>query len=465
MKNYILLIKNTFILFCFGLLCLFSSCVQNSEEPQLYDFSCRFKISTVPTGKQRDNLAFVLQLPPNENCITELKVKTFKVYKNDELLWEQNIFDSRIDYNAWINDKGQQESNYQVLYHCMPQNYSGTFSIGDIVHVVFECEANRKIKNAVKKFLIDNSRSVNLWRSLGDQTFEYPAETMPDEKISYNGIPYKLVFYDDFNKDFSSQNPLKNDMYKQAMDMNKWWAEDWWTYVNTNNGLEHRSIRDFKIHDGVAEFPMIKRRAGETGDWANAGPSIMTAVWDPKGVNSVPLYEFNKGIFEIKFMGPEGNNHPGQFTFWVLNYNTNFEAGIYPTNPKKASDGYALDEIDFFEYSPSLNIIRTGSRSCNSVNHRPGAGYGRVSLPSSFGGKWHVFKCVWDESGLTSYLDGNKISYVSAANMKGFDNPNDKFMLLISSQSIKESGIDGDVYSNFAPYSYFVDYVKVYEKE
>lgn len=455
----------------------FASCSHSSlpdENEYPYSLGCCFELTALPSGNNYDNLAFVLKLPPQENSVTNLKVNTYKVYKNDAILWEQNDFNSKIDYNTWINDRGVQESNYQVLFYCMPQNYAESFAIGDEIKVIFECTANRIIKNSVEKFLIDNSAAVGLWKDLGTVRPEreypkYQPETIPDEKITYNGVPYKLVFYDDFVKDFSKLNPLKNGMYEQAMDMNKWWTEDWWTYVNTNNGLEHRSIRDFKIHNGVAEFPMIKRQACETGDWANAGPSIMTSVWDPKGINSIPIYEFNKGIFEIKFMGPEGDNHPGQFTFWVLNYNTDFEArdsnGRYPTNPKKASDGYALDEIDFFEYSPSLNAIRTGARSCNSINHRPSAGYGKIYLPSDFGGKWHVFRCVWDETGLTSYLDGDQICYVPASSIKGFDNPNDKFMLLISSQSIRESGMCGDVYSNFAPYSYYVDYVKVYEKE
>ncbi|MCQ2575143.1 MAG: hypothetical protein MJ162_00265, partial [Treponema sp.] len=349
----------------------FASCSHSSlpdENEYPYSLGCCFELTALPSGNNYDNLAFVLKLPPQENSVTNLKVNAFKVYKNDAILWEQNDFNSKIDYNIWINDRGVQESNYQVLFYCMPQNYAESFDIGDEIKVIFECTANRIIKNSVEKFLIDNSADVGLWKDLGTvrPELEYPKyqpEAIPDEKITYNGVPYKLVFYDDFVKDFSKLNPLKNGMYEQAMDMNKWWTEDWWTYVNTNNGLEHRSIRDFKIHDGVAEFPMIKRQACETGDWANAGPSIMTSVWDPKGINSIPIYEFNKGIFEIKFMGPEGNNHPGQFTFWVLNYNTDFEAGAIPTNPKKASDGYALDEIDFFEYSPSLNALRTGVRS------------------------------------------------------------------------------------------------------
>lgn len=57
------------------------------------------------------------------------------------------------------------------------------------------------------------------------------------------------------------------------------------------------------------------------------------------------------------------------------------------------------------------------------------------------------------------------MSSVSASSIKGFDNPNDKFMLIVTAQSIKESGIDGNVDSEFDPYSYFVDYIKVYEKE
>ena len=62
-------------------------------------------------------------------------------------------------------------------------------------------------------------------------------------------------------------------------------------------------------------------------------------------------------------------------------------------------------------------------------------------------------------------MDDYKFSYTSASSIKGFNTPNTKFILLISSQAIRESGLDGDIGSNFSPYSYYVDYIRVYEKQ
>lgn len=452
-------------------------------DPQSFNHSYAtqidYRLKIAPSGNKPMNLMVNMEQYPEEGEITNIYIESIKIYINNKLVNQISDSITKTTQNFFMKNDGKWGINFAFYFSLIPDNFNGTVNKFDAVHMEIKLRTDRKINSPFFAKIFDSSPEVNGYKELsGELPCNYEPQPLPLETINYKGTTYKLKFYDDFDRDFSALNPKKYGVYNQPQDRNNWYLSDFGS--NEGSDGEHRCARDFKIQNGAAEFPVVhvpyqyKIQDGSTVyTYRNDAPTLMTCDWDTYGQHSVPLFEFNKGIYEIRFKAPQGS-HPGQFTFWVLNYNTNFEAGAIPTNPYRASDGYALDEIDFFEYSPSMNIIRTGSRSCNSYNHRPAAGYTHHVLPSDFGGKWHIFRCVWDEKGLTSYLDGELLHYqndskydftVPASAMKGFNNPKDKFMLLISSQAIRESGIDGNIDGDFEPYSYFVDYIKVYEKQ
>ena len=72
----------------------------------------------------------------------------------------------------------------------------------------------RKFVNPLIPFLLDNSEAVNYWMVLGEPTFDYDPEPVPQETIYYNETEYKLVFNEDFNKenDLTGIQLDKNDI-------------------------------------------------------------------------------------------------------------------------------------------------------------------------------------------------------------------------------------------------------------
>ena len=423
-------------------------------ETELQTKKLVYKLNSNILSPKQESITLFIQQSSYEGSQSILHFEDFIVRINGTQVNRMQNFDTTLYFNQW--DTG---SNFQGFIYTLPQNLNKKLNAGDLIELEFTFKPNRKLYNHLQYILINFENYQ--WIEIGDETCSYPPKQVPAETITYNNKKYKLIFNEDFNTDHSSENSLKNGVYYQPHDLNNWFAEDWGNY-NSNN-YEYRSVEYLKIHDGIAEFPLVRKASKKI-----SGPCLITAKWTGNPINTTPIHTFNKGIYEIRFKGPDTPGyHPGQFTFWVLNYNTDFEAkatnGRIPTNQYRASDGYALDEIDFFEYSPSRNIIRTGCRSSNSINSRPAAGYMHYSLPSDFTNYWHTFRCVWDDSGLTSFLDGKQISFVSSSSIKGFNNPNDKFMLLITSQAITESGIDGNLDADFNPYSFYVDYIKVYQ--
>lgn len=186
-----------------------------------------------------------------------------------------------------------------------------------------------------------------------------------------------LIWHDEFNKPEIDRTKWSN-VYSRD------YAENLDLVANSNNGLQYRAIRDYRLGSSAYAFSC---------------PFLQTNG----------LFEFKYGRIEVKMKFPEEGPHHS--TFWTLG--ANFER-------LSVADGVTYDETKgvLFPSCGEIDIAELDHRNGVAVGARmhwssegldSSGGYetgGTMGTLNETPFDWHIYSCEWTETGITFYCDG-----------------------------------------------------------
>lgn len=179
-----------------------------------------------------------------------------------------------------------------------------------------------------------------------------------------------------------------HDEFKTSeIDKTKWWnvyskdyAKDLRLVTATGDGLQYRTIKDYRPNSGQAY----------------SSPELFTTG----------LFDFMYGRIEAKIKFPNANPHHS--TFWTLGSNyirIPVEEGVVYDGTKGVSFP-SCGEIDIAEFDNGSVGARTHWSSGGfdtSSNYQTG---GNINSLNSSPTDWHIYSCEWTDESITFYVDG-----------------------------------------------------------
>ena len=246
---------------------------------------------------------------------------------------------------------------------------------------------------------------------------------MIEEYREFDGVTYKLTFYDEFNG--------------TDIDLTKWSRCPEWPRQNVGGYWDDDMIT---VEDGKLVITSALKKDGTPISGA---------------IRSKEKFEQAKGYFEIRAKLQNTTGFWG--AFWLMCEEQRFAGGT-------ATDGTAIDgaEIDIFESCcvPLWEI--------NHAIHFDGYGQGHKIISKTvtnrnwYDGDYHTFSLLWTDTAYVWYIDGeetfrvdvNSSNYPGACEVPCFMKISSEFGTWAWNYDAEE-----------LPDAWYVDYVKVYSSE